>query len=130
MVAATMRRPPRRDRRRSRDRRGVALIFVLWILVLLGVAVGELVARARTESRIVATLKARAVARYAAESGILATSAELQTLLDSAPEPADLAGRTRHLDTLGHAPADLQAGGSQFAVAVLDLNARLDLVHS
>jgi type II secretory pathway component PulK len=109
----------------------VALIFVLWILVVLGLAVGELVVRARTESHMVATLKSRAVAQYAAESGVLATLTALQTLVDSAPQPIALAARTRHLDTLGRHVAEHQAAGaSQFAVAVLDLNARLDLAHT
>ena len=112
------------------DRRGMALIFVLWMLVLLGLAIGELVARARTESRVVATLRARAVARYAAESGVLATTTALQTLLDSASEPEDLAAHAQHLDTLGRVPASLASGNGQFAVAVANLNARLDLARS
>jgi competence protein ComEA len=108
----------------------VALIFVLWMLVLFGLAIGELVSRARGEGRMVATLKSRAVAQYAAESGILVTATALQTLLDSAAEPIDLAARARHFDTLGRVPAELAADQAQFAVSVLDLNARLDLVHS
>jgi len=129
---------------RRRRRRGVALIFVLWILILIGLAIGELVARARAESRMIATLKSRAVAQYAAESGILATTAALQSILDSAPDPSHLAVRTRHLDTLGRAISDAakrvaEAGAlpgapstsnAQYAVAVLDLNARLDLARA
>ncbi len=113
----------------TRPRRGVALIFVLWILVILGLVVTDLLTRARTESGIVATLKARAVARYAAESGILATSSALETLVASAPEPEDLATRARRLDTLGRRPADGSSGNGQYAVAVVDLNSRLDLAH-
>jgi general secretion pathway protein K len=113
-----------------RDRRGMALIFVLWMLILLGLAIGELMGRAREESRIVATLRSRAVARYAAESGVLVTTAALQTLLDSASEPEDLAASARHLDTLGRQPADLAGQSAQFAVAVANLNARLDLGRS
>jgi type II secretory pathway component PulK len=112
------------------DRRGMALIFVLWMLVLLGLAIGELVARARAESHTVETLRARAVARYAAESGVLATTTALQSLLDSASEPEDLAARAQHLDTLGREPASVAAGNAQFAVAVVNLNARLDLARS
>lgn len=108
----------------------MALIFVLWMLVLLGLAIGELVARARDEASIVATLRSRAVARYAAESGVLVTTAALQTLLDSASEPEDLAASARHLDTLGRQPAALAATSAQFAVAVANLNARLDLARS
>ena len=113
-----------------RNRRGMALIFVLWMLVLLGLAIGELVARARAESRTVETLRARAVARYAAESGVLTTTTALQTLLDSASDPEDFAPHARHLDTLGRQPASLAGDNAQFAVAVVDLNTRLDLARS
>jgi general secretion pathway protein K len=113
-----------------RNRRGMALIFVLWMLVLLGLAIGELVARARAESRTVETLRARAVARYAAESGVLTTTTALQTLLDSASDPEDFAPHARHLDTLGRQPASLVGDNAQFAVAVVDLNTRLDLARS
>ncbi len=113
-----------------RRRRGVALIFVLLMLTLLGLAVSELVARARAESHAVMTLKSRAVAQYAAESGVLATTVALQVLLDSASEPAEVAARTRRLDTLGRNASRLATAESQCAVAVLDLNARLDLAHA
>ena len=116
--------------RLRRDRRGMALIFVLWMLILLGLAIGELVARARDEASIVATLRSRAVARYAAESGVLVTTAALQALLDSASEPEDLAAAARRLDTLGRQPAVLAGHSAQFAVAVANLNARLDLARS
>jgi general secretion pathway protein K len=119
-----------RSRVARRDRRGMALIFVLWMLVLLGLAISELVARARDEASIVATLRSRAVARYAAESGVLITTAALQTLLDSASDPEDLAASARHLDTLGRQPADLAGHSAQFAVTVANLNARLDLARS
>jgi type II secretory pathway component PulK len=108
----------------------MALIFVLWTLVLVGLAVGELVARARTEARMVASIKARAVARYAAESGMLVTATSLELIVDSAREPVALAERVRHLDTLGRMPAEFAGGASQFRAQVLNLNARLDLARS
>lgn len=122
--------PRYRGRGVRRERHGVALIFVLWILVLFGIAIGELLARARTESHMVAMLRSRAVAQYAAESGILATTTALQALLDSADEPADFAPLARHLDTLGRQPPEVATSEGQFAVSVVDLNARLDLVHT
>jgi hypothetical protein len=112
-----------------RERRGVALVIVLWILVLLGLAASELIARARTESDMVTTLKSRAIAQYAAESGILTTVTSLEAKLAKAPGPIELAARTRHLDTLGRS-GDLAGSSGQFATTVLDLNARLDLVHA
>ena len=56
------------------NRKGVALIFVLWLLVLIGLAAAEVVTRARTESAMVTDMRARALGQYAAESGILLTT--------------------------------------------------------
>ena len=56
------------------NRRGVALVFVLWLLVLLGVIIADVASQARAEAAILSSLRSRTVARYAAESGILAAT--------------------------------------------------------
>jgi type II secretory pathway component PulK len=109
------------------DRRGVALIFVLWLLVLLGVAAAEIATRARSEAEMVASIRARAVGQYAAESGILLASSEIETLLDSAPNPQQRAVLFHRLDSLNAIPRDIDVGAGRVGVAVIDLNARLDL---
>jgi type II secretory pathway component PulK len=108
-------------------RRGVALIFVLWLLVLLGVAAAEIATRARSEAEMVASIRARAVGQYAAESGILLASTEIETLLDSAPNPQQRAVLFHRLDSLNAIPHDIDVGAGRVGVAVIDLNARLDL---
>lgn len=109
------------------DRRGVALIFVLWLLIVLGAIASEVASRARLEAEIVASVRARAAARYAAESGILAARVEIETLLDSAPglpeRVAVFRGLKERLASLG----DVDLGSARFGVAVVDLNARIDL---
>src|SRR5439155_473493 len=80
-------RLPRRGLVSRRDQRGVALIFVLWLLVLLGAAAAEVASRARSEALILSSFRARTVGRYAAESGILRATTRIEALLDSAPEP-------------------------------------------
>src|SRR3989454_4001862 len=65
------------------DQRGVALIFVLWLLVLLGVIIAEVASRARAEAALLTSLRSRTVARYAAESGILAATVAIERLVDS-----------------------------------------------
>ncbi|HYU37563.1 MAG TPA: hypothetical protein VEL29_06465 [Gemmatimonadales bacterium] len=109
------------------NRRGVALIFVLWLLVLLGVIVAEVVSQARMEAEILSSLRARAVARYSAESGVLAATARIEALLDSAPSmPERISAFTELAARLGPFN-DGVLGSGRFGVAVVDLNARLDL---
>ena len=54
------------------NRRGVALMLVLWLLVLLGAVAAGVAESSRAEVGVVANLKARAAARSGAESGIAA----------------------------------------------------------
>jgi general secretion pathway protein K len=106
--------------------RGVALVFVLWLLVLLGAAASEVVARVRTEGRIVSTLETRTIGRYAAESGILMASAAIEQRLDSAAAPSDRVRALRD-PALRASLTDVSLGSARFGVAIIDLNARLDL---
>src|SRR5579862_4348930 len=108
----------------------MALVFVLWMLVLLGLAVAELARSSRAETHAIAALRARAVAQYAAESGVLAATVALRTIVESSSEPSALAARLRRLDTLGRAADGLMTSSGRTGVAVLDLNARLDLAHA
>jgi general secretion pathway protein K len=112
--------------RARREPRGVALVFVLWLLVLLGVAASEIALRARNESNLVSTLRSRSVGRYAAESGILLATARIEGLLDSLRAPAERAAAFRH-ESLRSPIAEIALGDARFGVAIIDLNARLDL---
>jgi type II secretory pathway component PulK len=106
--------------------RGVALIFVLWLLVLLGAAATEVLAHVRTEGRMVSALESRTIGRYAAESGILMATAAIERRLDSAAEPGDRAAALRD-PALRDSLTDVPLGAARFGVAIVDLNARLDL---
>jgi len=110
-----------------RDQRGVALIFVLWLLVLLGVIIAEVASRARAEAALLTSLRSRTVARYAAESGILAATVAIERLLDSTHNPLERASVFRQLDARLASLNDVELGGARFGVAALDLNARIDL---
>jgi len=111
----------------TRNRRGVALILVLSLLVLLGVVAAEVGSRARAEGHMLIALKSRAAARYAAESGILLARASIAQLVDSAPEATDRATAFRRLDSLNRSLRHQALGNTLFEVAILDLNARIDL---
>lgn len=101
-------------------------MFVLWLLVLLGAAATEVAARVRAEGRVVTTLETRTIGRYAAESGILMATAAIESRLDSATAPGDRAAALRDPE-LRHALAEVALGEARFGVAIVDLNARLDL---
>src|SRR3989442_3088726 len=107
--------------------RGVALIFVLWLLVLLGVIIAEVASKARAEAALLSSLRSRTVARYAAESGILAATVTIERLLDSTPNPLERASLFRQLEARLASLTEVELGGARFGVAALDLNARIDL---
>ena len=110
-----------------RDQRGVALILVLWLLVLLSIIIAEVASRARAEAALLTSLRSRTVARYAAESGILAATVAIERLLDSSYNPLERASVFRQLDARLASLNDVELGGARFGVAALDLNARIDL---
>jgi general secretion pathway protein K len=111
-------------------RRGVALVVVLGLLVVLGALAAEVARAVRLEAHSVAALRARTVARYAAESGIVLAEQRIRALLDSATAAPD---RIAALNDLGNRLAPLREvamGPARFGVTVADLNARLDLNRS
>jgi type II secretory pathway component PulK len=110
-----------------RDERGMALVFVLSLLVTLGLVAAEVARSARAEAALVAGVRARTVGRYAAESGIAAAMVRVHAMLDSAGVGAGTATAFRRLDTvLGQLQADA-AESSRFRVTSVNLNARVDL---
>jgi DNA uptake protein ComE-like DNA-binding protein len=111
----------------SSDRRGVALIVVLLLLGVLGMVAAEVGGAARLEGHLVVTLRARTVARYAAESGVLAATARVEALLDSVRAPIARPVIFHRLAAYVGPLKDIDIGGARFTVAFSDLNARLDL---
>jgi general secretion pathway protein K len=108
-------------------RRGVALIFVLMLMVALGLVAAEVGRDIRTEAAFTTNLRARTVARYAAESGVEAALARFEMLLDSATTPAEQVALFRDLRGQLAPLQDVAVGDGRFEVAAVDLNARIDL---
>ena len=113
-----------------KNRRGVALILVLSLLVMLGLVAFDVASRARAESNMLIELKARTAGRYAAESGILMARTAVQRWVDSAPVPAQRAKLFHSVGDLTDSLTHVRVGDAEFDAAVLDLNARIDLNHS
>ena len=93
------------------NRRGVALILVLGLLLILGGIATDIGRAARLDADIVESMRARTVARYAAESGIALGLREL---------------RAHRLPNVSGVPL----GDAAFGVVGTNLNARIDLGHS
>ncbi|MEO6055411.1 MAG: type II secretion system protein GspK [Gemmatimonadales bacterium] len=105
----------------------MALALALWLVVVLSVVAAGVVASTRSASTIVLNLRARTVARYAAESGIEAGVMLLERRLATAYTP------TQQALAIGDVPREVEGlrevalGGAEFGVAVSNPNARLDL---
>lgn len=121
------RRVQTEPRQTRRNQKGVALLLVLWLIVILGAIGASVATGARTSSAIASNVRARTVARFAAESGIEATLAELG---DSLSIHADAPTRADYLNALPDAFAvrdSTPLGNARFVVAVIDVSARLDV---
>ncbi len=113
---------------RSSSRRGVALILVLWIIVVLGGVAAAVTAGSRTTSEVTANARARTIARYAAESGIVAATAVLRQTMDRTAD--DLAKRQAALNDATHAlgaSASFAMGDAEVRVVMIDVSARIDV---
>lgn len=108
------------------SRRGVALVLVLWIIVILGGISAGVVRSARTSTNIASNARAEVIARAAAESGIEAFVAAIQ---DTLSQLADTDARRDWLNAIALRPAgdSFSLGDGRFAVAVVDVSARLDV---
>ncbi len=107
------------------NRRGVALVLVLWIVVILGALGTRVVGASRATTGVAANRRAAVVARYAAESGVAATVAEVEAALGTL---TDSTGRADWLNALVTNPRDsVQLGDARFAVTLVDPSARLDV---
>ncbi len=115
---------------RRLDRRGVALMLVLWLLVVLGAVAAGVAESSRGEAGVVTNLKARAAARSGAESGIAAATSHIEHLLVAARTPQNAALVFREIDRHFSGMREVAVGDARFGVAIVDLSARIDLNHA
>lgn len=120
----------RRDLRRATmtggNRRGIALMLVLWLIVVVSAIAASVTAATRVDAGVAVNVRARTAGRYAAESGLVLASARLDTLLKGVTRedmPSLFKDLNEHLGDL----QDVSVGNAQFTIAVEDLSARLDL---
>jgi type II secretory pathway component PulK len=126
-MTARRHRFPNPDSRFPRQRRGFALMLVLWLIVVLGTVATTIVIRTRETSALSGNARARVVGRYAAESGLALTTAELERSLDATPDTSDRERYLNHLDAALSRRGEVTLGDATFSVALVDVSARLDV---
>ena len=113
--------------RKDRERRGFALMLVLWLIVVLGLVSTAIVVDTREAAALSGNARARVVGRYAAESGVAAATAAIESALAAR---ADTVERQRYLNQLDAAlpwRGETALGDAMFSVALVDVSARLDV---
>jgi general secretion pathway protein K len=115
------------SRSRVGAERGVALVLVLWLVVILGVVSAEVVGRTRAQSSLVLNVRARSVARRAAESGVVAAVARLEDRLATSPSPAARVALFHGPEQLFGDLREVPLGDARFTVSDENLSARIDL---
>ena len=105
-------------------------MLVLWLLVVLGAAATAIAAAAHVDASLTGNLRARATARYAAESGIALAARRLGQLLGAASSDESRARAFQDIDRQFDHLREVGIGGGWFGIAVIDLNARIDLNRS
>ena len=109
-------------------RRGVALMLVLWMIVILGGVAAAVTNSSRLTADVTSNARARTMARYAAESGIVAAVATLQRQLETAGD--DQVKRRAVLNDAERALQDVAAfelGDASVRTVMVDVSARLDV---
>jgi type II secretory pathway component PulK len=110
-----------------RDRRGFALMLVLWLIVVLGTIAAAVALGTRESTALAGNARARVVGRYAAESGVASATAALESALAARPDTTDRERYLNHLETALPTRGETQLGEANVAVALIDVSARLDV---
>jgi type II secretory pathway component PulK len=111
----------------SRQRRGFALMLVLWLIVVLGTITTAIVVGTRESAALSGNARARVIARYAAESGVAAATAAIESALSARPDTSDRERYLNHLDAALPQRGEVLLGDATFAVTLVDVSARLDV---
>ena len=115
------------SRRLRRDQRGFTLMLVLWLIVVLGTISATVVLGTREASAASGNARARLVGRYAAESGIAATTADIEASLATRSDTADRQDYLNQLETTVGRRGETALGDATFDVTIVDISARVDV---
>jgi len=103
-------------------------MLVLWMIVILGGVAAAVTSSSRSTSDVTSNARARTIARYAAESGIVAAVASVQRQLETAGDDQlkrrlVLNDGTRALQDV----ATIEIGDASVRTVMVDINARIDV---
>ncbi len=115
--------------RRLLQRRGVALIVVLWTILVLATVTAAASSAARGSADVASAVRASSVARAMAESGIMASSMRIdRTLAGSTRDTVARDAFLLSLDANNATAFDADTlGDGIFATTIVDVSARLDV---
>ncbi len=102
-------------------------MLALWLIVIVGVMSARIVAASHDTSRLVANLRSEAVARYAAESGVLAGKVAIEQTLTRV---AGTDARERYLNSIDEASVGgdgVSLGDARYTISYVDVSSRLDV---
>ncbi|MEO5588485.1 MAG: hypothetical protein ABIS03_02775 [Gemmatimonadaceae bacterium] len=108
-------------------RRGIALVTALWLVLVLGAVATEVVRSANAISDTADNVRSRAVARYAAESGIVLAAARLEDTLSVLRDSTSIKSYLNRLEQGSLGVSDLSLGDGRAQLTVVDVNSRLDI---
>lgn len=109
------------------ERRGVALMLVLWLVIILGMISAGVATAARSVTGVASNLRARAAGRYAAESGVATATQLLRSRLSSYPDTGNRSDYLNSLESAEAAITETPLGDGRFTATYVDVNARLDI---
>lgn len=113
-----------------RNRRGVALVLVLWLIVVLAATTAAAVALSRSEANTVVAYRSRAVARAAAASGAELAVVRLNGVLARAETLEEQVGILEQLRSELEVPEARELGAGRYLVGVEDLSGRVAINHA
>lgn len=109
------------------NRRGIALVTALWLVLMLGAVATEVMRSANAISDTADNVRSRAVARYAAESGIVFAAARIEDTLSILRDSTLIKSYLNRLEQGSLGQSDLSIGEGRAQVTVVDVNSRLDI---
>ena len=83
----------------TRQRRGFALMLVLWLIIVLGTISATIVLGTRESAALSGNARARVVGRYAAESGVTEAMASIESALAARSDSAERGRYLNHLES-------------------------------
>ena len=110
-----------------KSRSGVALLVTLFLIVMMGALAVEVTRASTSASDTSDNVRSRAIARYAAESGVVLAAARIEDRLATLQDSALIKAFLNRLEQGSAGTDQTTLGEAQFRVSIVDVNARLDV---